>query len=149
MWSIQEELVMSTKLILPGRIVEPTAPEPGLSRFIDVHVVREQAVDARVRGGLVEEHLLEDAADTDVVELEYENGVKQWVSVGQLTQDLAEGVGQRAAAVPGELRVPLTPSFQQRTRGVFGWVLKGLKVLKIDPIETVSSATAKAIVENF
>jgi hypothetical protein len=30
-----------------------------------------------------------------------------------------------------------------------GWVLKGLKVLKIDPIETVSSATAKAIVENF
>jgi hypothetical protein len=69
--------------------------------------------------------------------------------VGQLTQDLAEGVGQRAIAVPGELRVPLTPSFQQRARGVFGWVLKGLKVLKIDPIETVSSATAKAIVENF
>ncbi len=136
------------KLILPGRIVEPTAADPGVDQYVDVETLREQAVETTVRGVSGEEQELDGARDTDVVELEWEGGVKQWVSVAQLREDM-DATGLRRDGGPQQLRVPARLVRPNRTRGVADWVLKGLKVLRISPAEAVASLAADQIVAHF
>src|SRR5687768_4077684 len=139
---------MSTKLILPGKIVTAPTPEPGLSRFVNVEVVRAQEIDGTDRGGPTEENVLENANPDDVIELEYSNGVTEWTSVALLQSDLGQSSAARGDG-DDVLRIPVTPFLRDRSRGVLGWVLKGLKVFKVDPVEALASTTAQAIVAKF
>lgn len=146
---------MPTKLILPGRAVEPpTRFEPDLSEFLNVEIKRVQIVDAAAaaaRGVAGEEQAFADAEETDIVEREWSNGVKQWVSVAQLRQDLgpAAGAARGVSADLSELRVLDVPPIEGAQRGGFDWALKGLKILRIDPAEKAAQWTARQIVEHF
>lgn len=138
------------RLILPGRIVPAQAPEdPQLAQFVTVRPIQTQELEGATRAGrVIEEHELTGAADEDIVELEYESGVKEWVSVGQLKDDLRQLPGQRGA--PGDvLRLPITPIHGTTERSVFGAALKALKVFGIDPVEPIAGVGAQAIVGHF
>ncbi|MCA1626476.1 MAG: hypothetical protein LC742_00710, partial [Acidobacteria bacterium] len=142
---------MPTKLILPGRAVEPPARfEPDLSDFLNVEIKRVQIVDA-ARGATREKPVFADAEETDIVEQEWSNGIKQWVSVAQLRQDLVPAGAARGVSTEdlSELRVPDAPPIAGVQRGGFDWALKGLKILRIDPAEKTAQWTARQIVGHF
>jgi hypothetical protein len=138
---------MATRLILPGKVVA-AAIEPGLEKFLQVELLRAHSVEVTARGAAAEEHDLEGAQDTDVMELEFETGVKQWVSVAQLRADLGQSA-PRLVADERELRVPAMWPEEGTGRGLSDLVLKGLKVLRISPAEAVAQKTAREIVEHF
>ncbi|MEA3213732.1 MAG: hypothetical protein QOE70_6789 [Chthoniobacter sp.] len=138
------------KLILPGRIVPAQAPDdPQLSQFITIRPIQTQELEGATRAGrVIEEHELAGAADDDIVELEYESGVKEWISVGQLKDDLHLLPGQRGGA--GDvLRLPTVPIHGASERSIFGTALKILKVFGVDPVEPIAAAGAQAIVGHF
>ncbi|MBA3322042.1 MAG: hypothetical protein H0T45_11440, partial [Pyrinomonadaceae bacterium] len=96
----------------------------------------------------------EDAAEDDIVEREWTNGVKQWVSVAQLRQDLGQaGTTRGGGLVSPELRVTGAPPLESppaaTTRAAGEWVLKGLKILGIDPAGEAAKWTAQRIVGHF
>ncbi|MGH9942518.1 MAG: DUF7379 domain-containing protein, partial [Pyrinomonadaceae bacterium] len=150
---------MPIKLLLPGRAVEPATPfEPDLSDFLKVEIKRAQAVDAAARGvAALPEQAFDDAEETDVIEREWTIGVRQWVSVAQLRQDLGQassrGRGdQSVLRVTGE--VPAARSGSRRSsRGALtsatDWALKGLKILRIDPAEATAKLLAPQAVRHL
>jgi len=81
-----------------------------------------------VRAG-IPPHTLE-VSDDDFVELELEGGVRLWMRVEQLQEDLNPNV-QRGATTPGFVVPPALP-LGSPSRGVGEWVIKGLKILGID-----------------
>ena len=138
------------KLILPGRIVPAQAPDdPLLAQLVTVRPIQTQELEGATRAGrVIEEHELTGAADDDIVELEYESGVKEWTSVGQLKDDLRQLPGQRG--VPGDvLRLPTVPIHGASERSIIGNALKVLKVFGVDPVEPIAVAGAQAIVGHF
>jgi CHAT domain-containing protein len=138
------------KLLIPGVQATGHAPvERSLAEFVEVTVALETYVSPASRAAFETQFAEIDAAPDDVLEMQYENGVTQWVSVEQLAEDLSQTMGVRAAVEPGLLRIPLTPAFTQRSRGVLGWVLKGLRLLKVDPAKKLASLAAQQIIERF
>ena len=86
------------KLILPGQVVPSTPVDAGLQRFLPVEVVREQEVTAAVaRGAPVEKHDFDGADPNDLIELTYDDGFTQWISVEQFLADRREEGAQRQA----------------------------------------------------
>ena len=84
------------KLILPGQVVPSTPVDAGLQRFLPVEVVREQEVAAAVaRGAPVEKHDFDGADPNDLIELTYDDGFTQWISVEQFLADRREEGAQR------------------------------------------------------
>ncbi len=140
---------MTTRLILPGREVENAASSETLLNTISVETIRTHVVDTTVRGTDKEQFsALEGAHDSDVVEIEFENGVKQWISVAQLREDLNQTEPQKDSD-KREVRVPaaLPSRGGGAQRGlIFDLALKGLKVLRISPTTVVAEAGAKAII---
>jgi pimeloyl-ACP methyl ester carboxylesterase len=139
------------KIQIPGTpLPSPAELDPALKQFLDVAVATEHVVPAATRAVGVETRFTEVEVDPDdVFELEYENGVTQWVSVAQLQEDLQEVAAERGAPSAEVFRVPLHPAFAQRSRSVLGWALKGLKVVKVDPAKSLASLAAKQIIERF
>lgn len=134
-------------LILPGRIVEEPSPpvEEPVLQHLAVQPIREQRVEGAARGGMIEEHELAGAPDEAIVELLYDNGVKEWTSVGQLKDDLRAAGGQRTA--DGGLRLPTHPFHlrPEAQRDIIGIGLKVLKVFGIDPVGTAAKAGAREL----
>lgn len=85
-------------------------------------------------------------ADRDVVELEFEGGLRLWLRGDEYRAQARRGAS-RSAAVAGEFEVPSvwTVADAPAERGLGGLVLKSLKILGIDP----SGASAKAIAGAF
>ena len=78
-------------------------------------------------------------AEGDVVAVELDDGFKLWIRGDALEQELAE------RARDGELTLRPALGPEGGERGLGGWLLKALKVFKIDPVEGVVRITAKAI----
>jgi CHAT domain-containing protein len=140
-----------TTIVTPGHPVEVSEkPDPQLEAF-DLTVTTRAAVRVGdVQRGVGEEFRIEDAAPDDVIELEYANGVREWLRVDALQERLPglnRSIGDEAV-----LRVPAywRPS---QSRGVTDWVLEGLKVFNIDPIgaltEGPTSELARKTAEHF
>ena len=134
-------------LILPGRIVEePTPPvEAEVLQHLAVKPLREQRVEGPARGGLIEEHELAGVPDEALLEMQYDNGVKEWTSVGQLKDDLRAAGGQRTA--DGGLRLPTQPMHlrPEAQRDFVGIGLKVVKVFGIDPIGAAAKHGAREL----
>ena len=134
-------------LILPGRIVEePTPPvEAEVLQHLAVKPLREQRVEGPARGGLIEEHELAGVPDEALLEMQYDNGVKEWTSVGQLKDDLRAAGGQRTA--DGGLRLPTQPMHlrPEAQRDFVGIGLKVVKVFGIDPIGAAAKQGAREL----
>ena len=117
-----------------------TAADPSLDGLLTVRTARE------VNFGVTRSSSASEAFevhDDDVLELELENGIRLWVP-GDEAEDVLE-VAQNRAGKPeftGALRIG---QGQAATRGALDWVLKGLKLLDIDPIETGADIAALAL----
>ena len=124
---------MATRLVIPGHQVSdiPVVKEQlqsELSDFLEVDIVAANQVDARVRGTANEESVVLDTAEEDdIVEIEFDNGAKQWVSVAQLREDLETTGLKRGAA--RELAIPSTLRQEGATRGILTDL--GVKALKL------------------
>jgi hypothetical protein len=141
---------MATKLLLPGTAVvsEPTL-DLSLARYdLNVGIIRTQSVEVAARGRVPQQPAVVEAQDTDIIELEWDNDVREWVSVAQLREDYPELVRQRGTAEEA-LRIPTRRAIAGRARGEMGWVLKGLKLLRIDPVGEVATASVEAILAHF
>jgi CHAT domain-containing protein/pimeloyl-ACP methyl ester carboxylesterase len=116
-----------------------------LREFINVEVVRTEKVDAGSRSARAVEFRLDDARDDDVIELELQAGITGWVSVKQLREDL----GPSRSAGPG-ITIPGTiPRRRQLTRGIGDWVLKGLKLLRVDPVDPIADVAIDVLISQF
>ncbi len=118
------------KLRVPGRrdeLVSKTKVDRVLGSKIQVSV-KDAVRVAGTRAG--EEVVLEGVAGDSVVEIEVEGGIRLWVSVDQMQEDLAEH-GTRSAA-DGSLVIPGAWPASSRTRGAGAWAVTGLKILDVD-----------------
>jgi len=87
----------------------------------------------------------------DLIELEYEDGLRLWLTADEYEAKLREE-GTREAGEPGLLGVPDSLSVgggAAATRGVLRWVLKSLKVIgvKVDVGKQATLALARAFEE--
>ncbi|MEW6401130.1 MAG: hypothetical protein AB1649_04980, partial [Chloroflexota bacterium] len=87
---------------------------------------------------------IENLQDDDVVELIFEGDIHRWVTVEQLEKDykysLSRGESQDVIEIPPQLPGVSAPHV---SREVTTWVLKGLRVLKYDPVEKAAQGIAK------
>jgi pimeloyl-ACP methyl ester carboxylesterase len=86
---------------------------------------------------------LKDLDDDDVVELIFEDNIHRWVKVKDLEEEyrysLSRGEADGVLEIPPQLPSTGKP---QTSRGVTAWALKGLRVLKYDPVALAASAIA-------
>lgn len=136
------------KLILPGEIIQATPVEsPGLDRYVTTTVLRAQSVPPVARGARVEEHELEGAEDSDLVEIEYENGIKHWVTVEQLRRDIEKRGGERRSG-GNELRLAPRMQVGEPSRGkVTDLAVRFIRVIRSDPKELAAEAAANLLVD--
>ena len=87
-----------------------------------------------------------EAADDDVIEFEYSNGLRQWTTVGELRARNADQAASRGKAEP--ITITAVPP-ESATRGAPDLVLKGLKVLGIDPEGIIADKGVKAAIDYF
>jgi tetratricopeptide (TPR) repeat protein/pimeloyl-ACP methyl ester carboxylesterase len=113
-----------------------------------VEVKREQVVDAASRSASQQEPTLEDVEETDIIEREWQNGIKQWTSVGQLREDLKQEGASRGLEA-NELRVPTAPPVRATSRGLVDWGLKALKILRVSPAEETAKLSIRQIIKHF
>jgi pimeloyl-ACP methyl ester carboxylesterase len=147
------------KVLLPGI---PTAGSDGgaegsrafFEGIAKVKVKHARELQGTSRAGSAPAEVMVEAAPDDVVELEFkdefEGGVRQWVSVAQLQEDM-ERSGHRSTQLGGVV-VPLQPIGAPaggEARGAAEWVLKGLKIFGFDPVEKTADFAERKIVENF
>lgn len=133
-------------LILPGRKEAQAVAEP--NPFLDIKVIAQHRVDATARGVAQppEGERATNADASDIVEMEFENGVKRWMPIARLPQEVQPLV-QRGLALPNDdpsvIRVPATLGAVGETRGLKEFALKTVKVLGLpSPEEWVSDLKA-------
>ena len=87
---------------------------------------------------------IKDLQDDDVVELVFEDDIHRWVTVDELEKEykynLSRGESSDVIEIPPQLPAVSTTYV---SRGVTTWALKGLRVLKYDPVEKAASGIAK------
>lgn len=133
-------------LVLPGQKVAEDSREP--NPFLEIQVRAEHRVDGAARAAVAqaipEAARTTEAEATDVVELEFENGLKRWLPVAQLPQEIRPLAQQRGGPplVESEtfIRIPATFGAVGATRGPLKeFALKAVKVLGIpSPAELLS-----------
>jgi CHAT domain-containing protein len=142
----------TVRLRLPGRVAPPTPATQShadIAGFLKVQEKTAVSVGVSLRGAPVETFAF-DAQPDDVVELEYEGGLYQWVRVDQLRDDLkgrnlllSRGAGdEEELVIPPDLGNPVT-------RGAVDVLLKGLKILGIDPVGAAADLAVRAVVSKF
>lgn len=123
------------------------ALDPSVKDFLNIEVVRtESAADVGQRGARATEYRLDEARDEDVLELEFQSGVTQWVSVSQLREDLGR---PRSGENNGIIVPGVIPRRRPSSRGVADWVLKGLKLLRLDPVDPVADLAIDVLISQF
>lgn len=143
------------KIVLPGSpVVESeNIADPALAFFDDIApatVKHSRKLRDLSRAGDVQPELLADAAPDDVVELEFADGIYQWLSVARLQEEMAAS-GHRSTQLGG-VTVPLRPigvSPTAESRDIGAWVLKGLKVIGFDPVKKTADLAERKIVGKF
>jgi len=142
----------SVRLRLPGRAAAPNTagpPHADIAQFLKIEEKTAVIVGVSQRGPAVESVAF-DAKPDDVVELEYEGGLCQWVRVDQLRDDLLKrnrllargAAGEQELIIPADLAAPAT-------RGAADLLLKGLKVFGIDPVGVVADLAVGKVVSKF
>ncbi len=83
--------------------------------------------------------------ENDLVEIELEGGVRLWTTVDQLRQDLAPQRQRGAVAAADELLLPVALPFGTPSRGLGTWILKALRISKVDLAEDLADKSAVAL----
>ncbi|MEA2465802.1 MAG: hypothetical protein QOJ98_3549, partial [Acidobacteriota bacterium] len=134
------------KLSLPGNPVPP-APEPAaVSDLLDVQVVQQQEVIGVVRGEPLSRTAPVEVNDDDVVELQFDGGIVQYIRVDDLEK---ESPKRRDDAGGDVVEVPAQFRRGGASRGVFDWILKGLKIFRVDPAKELANLGEAEVVKRF
>ena len=90
-------------------------------------------------------HYISDLQDDDIVELIFEDNIRRWVTVAELERDykLGPSRGEAGGAIEIPPQLPTLVSKPQVSRGVTAWILKGLRVIKFDPVSAVAGTIGK------
>ena len=129
-----------------GQEIKPASDEhASLQKRFAFKVETRQAVQLGATRGR-EAPLQLDAADDDVIEVEYSNGLRQWTMVGELRARNADQAASRGKDDP--IMITTVPP-ESATRGAPDLVLKGLKVLGIDPEGAIADKGVKAAIDYF
>ena len=121
-----------TKLIVPGQADANTEPSELEKRVGDDVATTRYSVSFTLDRGAGREQTL-DVDDTDVVELEMEDGQKLWVRVDELEEEFGVSLNRDERTEPdGTLRIPMSLPADGKTRGMGQWVIKGLKIIGVD-----------------
>jgi CHAT domain-containing protein/pimeloyl-ACP methyl ester carboxylesterase len=131
---------MTITFIAPGKpVITPSGADPELEAFgLRVETAQAVQIETATRG-LGQETAI-DADDADVFELEYENGVREWVRADELRDRLAPL--QRRSAEPDQpvyIPAALTAS---ATRGGGEMTLAALRLLRVEPLDVLLDALA-------
>ena len=138
---------MTTTLIVPGHQVKALeGRDPILARYGLLVETKSSVQASAASRGVGAETTVRDAADDDVVELQFTGGVRQWLRVDTLTQQASQI--DRGLVTGRTLRIPPTLS-PSATRGVAELVLEGMKLLKIDLIDKLTEASVREITRQF
>lgn len=137
-----------TTLSLPGRDV-PLTPEDqaeaaALAAF-GITIERRQEVIGIVRGEALTRELFESEDENDVIELQFDAGVVQYISVKELIEKSAT---RRAADDTTVVEVPV--QFHRGTgadRGIFDWAARGLRVFRAH--KKLADVAEEKIIETF
>ncbi len=134
---------MAVKLLIPGQPLAAPRAEPLLG-LVTTELTAFGLTPA-ARSAAVGQELEVEVDDDAVLELEIEGGFSVWTSAAQYREDLAEARPEELGRGGGAVRVYALPQPGLATRGIVDWVLKGLKVFRIDPVGAAATATARAI----
>lgn len=136
---------------LPGREAStPTAtPHPDIAQFLRINQKIAVSVGVSQRGAPLETTRF-DANSEDIVELQYEGGLCQWVRADQLRDDLRErnaalargGEESQLVVIPPDIGAPAS-------RGLGDLLLKGLKVFGVDPVGAVADSAVRTVISKF
>jgi len=92
------------KMLLPGNPVRGKETDPALAFFEEVAPAsvkhQREVPDLSRSASEVQTQMLVDVDPEDVVELQFNDGITQWVSAAQLQEDMAP-LGPRAAQIGG------------------------------------------------
>lgn len=138
----------ATRLTLPGRKIATSevSVEPGLADFLNVEVVAASEAEPAVRGTAQESFTsLDTAQDDDIVELEYETGLRRWVSVAELREELAE-INPDLTKTARGVQIPSTLAREAETRGwqeLKDFALKTVKILRVNPADALADELAR------
>ncbi len=140
------------RLRLPGRAADPSPavpPHADIAQFLKVEEKTSVSVGVSLRGAPVESVAF-DAMPEDVVELQYEGGLCQWIRVDQLRDDLQKrnSLLARGAADEQEVVVPADLG-SPAARGAADLLLKGLKILGLDPVGVAADLAVRKVVSKF
>lgn len=142
-----------TKLIVPGHEVD-ARPEPAdiaARTQFGVAITTEHAVEVTApERGIAERFESPELASDVVVEFEYEDGSREWTTVGELRQQLRRTT--RARVEDDAIYVPAALPLQagvRRQRGVVDLALKGLKLLNIDPVEELVDESVEVAINHI
>jgi tetratricopeptide (TPR) repeat protein len=152
---------MAVKLVIPGVQITPAPQEPlfaGDPGELSIQVLHAARVELGLRGAVADVHTFDKAEDTDIVEIEWEGGVREWMSVGQLRTDLAtQGTAPPSRSAPamaeslvnGAVHIPAAMPRGPRTRGATGWIIKGLQILRVNPVSPLANLAVAEVVRRF
>lgn len=134
------------KLSLPGKPVPPAA-EPAYAELLNVTVLQQQEVTGVARGEPLSRTAPVDVLDDDVVELQFDNGIVQYIRV----DDLEKESPKRRDAGGGADVIEVPAQFQRGgpSRGMWDWVLKGLKIFRVDPAKELANIGEAELVKRF
>jgi tetratricopeptide (TPR) repeat protein len=139
-------------LRLPGRAAHPSSASPphaDIAQFLKVSEKISVSVGVSLRGAPVESVPFEAKFD-DVIELEYEGGLRQWVRVDQLRDDLQKRNGLLARGAAGQQEVVIPADLgSPAARGAADLLLKGLKILGLDPVGMGANLAVREVVSKF
>src|ERR1700730_12995995 len=139
-------------LHVPGREVPagaPIQPHSDIAQFFKIEEKKAFTVEALLRGAPIEAIPFNVKPD-DIVELEYEGDLYRWMRADQLRDDLQKGSSLRAAESSSENKLTIPPDFgAPPTRGGLDLLLKGLKVLGIDPVGQVAKLAVQEVISKF
>lgn len=125
----------TTTLKVPGRhdraLQEARLVGGDFAEVVRVQVAEAVTIDPGRAGE--EPVRIEGLAADDVVELILEGGVRQVLTVERLLEDYGEQLGRLdRGAVAGEIELPTELRVGEASRGAGEWILKGLRILKVD-----------------
>lgn len=106
---------------IPGVERVPPEPNPRLRRLLSISTRKFVEVRPTVRGAEVFA-TLDNVGSTDLIELEFEGGIRQWIRADQLREDLQRAGISRGAA-DGAIEIPSSLPGPGSTRGEKGGFL--------------------------
>lgn len=140
---------MSVKLRVPGQKIDALVgarDEDVENYFGAFQLVTRDAVQVAAEERGKAQAVEIPAAESDVVELEYADGTREWIAAEKLAERLKNA---NRGLVSGDT-VYVSPQLTGvRTRGTGEWILKGLKVIGVDPAGQLADKAAAEIANHF